>query len=79
MTTTDHLTNELARALGLPRGTTRAVLTLQVGELPTMELSALVINRDGLWVIDTEREVDGNMVQRLASVQFMVRLEPFDK
>ena len=38
-----HLTRELAKALGLPKHTTRAVLTLQAGEPPRMQLTVNVV------------------------------------
>ena len=38
---------ELAAALGLPRYTTKAVLTLESGYLPVLEITALVTDDDG--------------------------------
>jgi len=65
-----QLNRDLALALGLPKATTRAVLTLQAGEFPRLEVvchhvpMAIIINPD-------------TGAQSLGSVQFMLRLEPF--
>ena len=65
-----ELNRDLALALGLPNGTTRAVLTLQVGEFPRLEV---VCHQIPLAII-----IDPNTgAQSLGSVQFMLRLEPF--
>ena len=66
----DELNRELALALGLPNATTRAVLTLQVGEFPRLEV---VCHQIPLAII-----IDPDTGARsLGSVQFMLRLEPF--
>lgn len=64
------LNRDLALALGLPKSTTRAVLTLQAGEFPRLEV---VCHRIPLAIITTP----DTGAQSLGSVQFMLRLEPF--
>lgn len=70
----DNLTRDLARALGLPPGTTRAVLTLLPGRPPMMEVECYINDADGEFIVQSG---DRGMAQRLASVQFMLRLEPY--
>ena len=66
----EELNRDLALALGLPNATTRAVLTLQVGEFPRLEV---VCHQIPLAII-----IDPDTgAQSLGSVQFMLRLEPF--
>lgn len=74
------LTRDLAAALGLPKHTTRAVLTLEVDQPPRLEVTAWVLDRSqspGPFLEVARSEVDGTLVQRLARVQFMLRLEQF--
>ncbi len=73
-----QLTAELALALGLPRYTKRAVLTLEVGEPPRIEPDVICTDAAGHPIIETlPREYGEPAAQRLASVRFMLRLEPF--
>lgn len=65
-----ELNRDLALALGLPKSATRAVLTLQAGEFPRLEVEC---NRIPLEIITNPDTGE----QSLASVQFMLRLEPF--
>lgn len=65
-----ELNRDLALALGLPTGTSRAVLTLQAGELPRLEV---VCHRIPLAIITNP----DTGAQSLGSVQFMLQLEPF--
>ena len=75
-THTPPITVEIAEALGIPNHTTRAVLTLEAGKLPTLELTMLVLDHKGSAVV--EKFNDGTHIgERLKKVQFMVRLEPF--
>lgn len=71
-----NLTVELARALGLPKNTTKAVLTLEAGKLPRLELTMHCVDGSGLLVVEPNPQM-GGAAQRIASVQFMVRLEHF--
>jgi len=65
-----QLNRDLALALGLPKFTTRAVLTLQAGEMPRLEVE---FNEwPPRFVTDPST---GKF--KLATVQFMLRLEPF--
>jgi hypothetical protein len=65
-----QLNRDLALALGLPKSTTRAVLTLQAGEMPRLEVE--FNERPPRFVTDPST---GKL--KLATVQFMLRLEPF--
>lgn len=69
-TATPMLTRELARALGLPKSTTRATLHLEVGKLPRLEVECHEVPLR----IVTDPE---SGVRSIASLQFMLRLEPF--
>lgn len=62
------LVRELARALGLPRNTRRATITLEAGQLPKIELEAWIPSDKIEW-----RDVD---VDAVRSVRFVIRLEP---
>jgi hypothetical protein len=77
-----QLLHDLARALGLPKNATRAVLTLQSGELPTLELTMLATDGHGSLVLEADPDAPdhpgGTVAQRIARVQFMVRLVPFN-
>jgi diacylglycerol kinase family enzyme len=46
------LANELAVALGLPKGTTRAVLTLEAGKMPTIDLTMYITDANGQLVLE---------------------------
>jgi hypothetical protein len=72
------LTEELARALGLPKFTRRAVLTLEAGVPPVMQLELYVVDSAGRLIVEpAPGQVEGTAAERLAQVQFMVRLERF--
>lgn len=72
-----QLTRDLATALGVPGNATRAVLTLEAGEPPKLELTMLVRDSSGRVVLkDAPREYGEPLAKRIAQVQFMVRLEP---
>ena len=66
------LNAELAKALGLPKHTLRAVLVLQAGELPRLELTMHATNLAGNLVLE-----GAGAAARLAKVKFMLRLERF--
>lgn len=72
------LTQEIAAALGLPKNTARAVLTLDVYQPPRLEITMNVTDSAGRFVLE---EVPSKFTQglalRIAKVQFMVRLERF--
>lgn len=70
MTATPSITKELAQALGLPKHTRKAVLTLEVGELPTLEIETFVI-------ADAQPDMKAADPDRIKQVSFMVRLMPF--
>lgn len=75
---TDKLTRELCAALGLPKMTRRAVLTLEVGQLPALDLDVACSDTEGRPIVEELPGAYGNGVaRRIASVQFMVRLVPF--
>lgn len=67
------LTNALAKALGLPNNTTRAVLTLAAGELPTLELTMYATDSAGKLIVEQPKDC----AAQIASIHFMLRLEPF--
>lgn len=70
-----ELTNALAKALGVPNGCTKAVLTLEVGKVPTLQLDLLAIGlHAGLGKIVGEKSPD-----ELRKIEFMLRLEPFPR
>lgn len=72
------LTAELAHALGLPKYTTRAVLTLDIHQPPRIELDVICTDATGKPIVEAlPGEYGEPMVRRLASVHFMLRLEPF--
>lgn len=65
-----QLNRDLALALGLPKGTTRATLHLEVDELPRLEVEC---NEVPLRLI-----IDPSTgARKLATLHFMLRLEPF--
>lgn len=80
MTTGPRALNaELARALGIPGKTRKAVLTLEAGKAPRLELDMLVTDARGAPVFEPEPDAQPGetMAMRLARVRFMVRLERF--
>jgi hypothetical protein len=70
--TTPELTSDLATALGVGR-CRRAVLTLEVGEYPRLEVEYHVFDTV---TESATKKVDG-IASRLGNVQFKLRLEPF--
>jgi hypothetical protein len=70
-----ELTRALSKALGLPKHTKRAVLTLDASEPPRLELTVLATDAQGRLIVEADPE--GGAADRLAQVQFMLRLEPF--
>lgn len=73
---THALTQQIARALGLPKHTARAVLTLDAMQPPRIDLTMHVTDSAGRIVIE-EAPAGENIAKRIAQVRFMVRLEPF--
>lgn len=72
------LTAALAKALGLPANTVRAVLTLDAYEPPMLELTVNAIDAQGHPIVLEASGAYGESVERrIAQVQFMVRLERF--
>lgn len=67
--TPHELTHAIARAFGLPAKTTRAVITLEVGELPKIEVECY---ETPLRIVQSPEGIDS-----LAMLHFMLRLEPF--
>lgn len=65
-----ELNRDLALALGLPKTTTRATLYLEAGELPRLEVECHEVPLR--IVVDPE-----SGERSIASVHFMLRLEPF--
>lgn len=74
-----ELNRALAQALGLPKHTKKAVLTLEAGEYPTLELTMVVTDAAGQPIGDQVKQPVGSYAAALATVQFMVRLVPFPK
>lgn len=70
------LSNEIARALGLPRYTTRAVITIEAGKLPLVEVEAIAVSPDGGLLLAPPCD-GGSIGDRLRTIRFMLRLEPF--
>lgn len=70
MAITPQLTRDLARALGLPKTTTRASLHLAVGELPRLVVECHEVP---LRIVTDSESGE----RSIASIQFMLRLEPF--
>jgi hypothetical protein len=69
------LNGELARALGLPKTTTKAVLTIEVNKLPTIAIECFATDGNGKPIVEIVSAEYGEPVQRrLAKVRFMVRL-----
>lgn len=72
-----NLTAEIAKALGLPKHTARASLTLEAGSPPRLALEVKCVDSAGHLVVEDTADLAGNVTQRLAQVQFMLRLERF--
>ena len=69
---TPDITRQLARALGLPKTTTKATLRLEVGKLPTLEVECHEVPLR--IVVDPQSQA-----KSIASLHFMLRLEPFSQ
>lgn len=69
---TNQLNYALCKALGLPPYTTKAVLTLEPGKMPTLQVECLMLDRKGAIVYDYEKTPE-----EIKKLQFMLRLEPF--
>lgn len=67
------ITSEIAKALGVSKAR-KAVLTLEVGELPRLEVETYLTGADDTVVIELDPETLG---PRIAMVAFKLRLEPF--
>lgn len=75
---TRELTHALAQALGLPHGTSKAVLTLERGKAPTLDVTMFAKDSRGEFVIEAfPHDVDMPVERRIAQVQFMLQLAPF--
>lgn len=59
----------LCRALGLPKQTRRAVITIEAGKLPKIEIECFELP---LRVLQDE-----GGIKSIARLNFMIRLEPF--
>jgi hypothetical protein len=68
-----ELTNALGAALGLPKGTTKAVLTLEVGKLPTLEITMFALD----YSLTPQRLFGSKAAEEIPKIHFMLRLEPF--
>jgi hypothetical protein len=66
------LNQQFAAALGLPKGTRRATLHLEVDKPPRLEVECFQVPMRVLEDPETG-------VQRLATIHFMLRLEPFSQ
>ena len=72
----EELTRELAQALGVPMGATRAVLTLEAGAPPRLDVTVCVADSMGSLRLEAApAELDAGIAERLALVNFVVRLE----
>lgn len=73
-----ELTAALAKALGLPKHTVRAVLTLDATDAPRLELTMLAMDATGRPIVEEAPGKYGEAIEhRVARVHFMVRLERF--
>jgi hypothetical protein len=73
------LAQELASALGVPKYTIRAVLTLTPGALPTLELTTLVTDEDARFIVQADPEAQvGSQADRIATVMKKFKLVPID-
>jgi hypothetical protein len=70
-----ELTRDLSKALGLPKHTHKAVLTLEAGKAPQLELFMHAVDCGGRLVL--EADPGDPVAKRIAQVQFMLRLERF--
>ena len=73
-----NLCADLARALGVSRAT-KAVLTLEPGKLPLLEVTMPVVDASGRSVLEPYPDDILGVARRLAKVQFLLRLEPFNE
>lgn len=71
------LNRELAQALGLPKGTVRAVLTLDAHEPPRIDITAHVHDANGLLILEPDPSDPhaAPLARRIARVRFLIRLE----
>ena len=73
-----ELTFALAKALGLPKNTVRAVLTLDATEPPLLALTMHATDAAGHPIVEeVPGEYGAGVEHRIAQVHFMVRLERF--
>lgn len=73
-----ELTWALARALGLPKTTVWAVLTLNADEPPMLDVTMLATDGAGNFIVESVPSHCGEGVdRRIAKVHFMLRLERF--
>jgi hypothetical protein len=73
-----ELTAALAKALGLPKNTVRAVLTLDATEPPRLEMTMHATDAAGRPIVEeVPGEYGEGVERRIAQVHFMVRLERF--
>lgn len=70
-----NLNAELARALGLPRYCRKAVLTIEANKAPRIEVDCLATDSGGRLIVEHDPEAIGSVARKLASVQFVIRLE----
>lgn len=73
-----ELTNDLARALGLPKNTSRAVLTLAAGQPPRLDLTVEVFSDDGGPLVGPpiQAPLEHFAGRRIQQINFRLRLEP---
>lgn len=72
--------HELAAALGLPRYTTKAVLTLESGHLPVLEITTLVIDDDGKIAFESDQDQpQGGRAERIKDVVRKFRWVPIEE
>ena len=68
---TYEINRQFARALGLPRNTTKATLTLEVGKDPTIAVECFLVDGEGRYVHSHDAEA-------IRKIAFKYRLEPFE-
>jgi hypothetical protein len=74
------LVQELAAALGLPRYTTKAVLTLESGCLPILEITTLVTEDDGKFAFESDQDQpQGGRAERIKDVVRKFRWVPIEE
>lgn len=72
-----ELSHALGKALGMPDGTYKLVLTLEAGELPKVDIYCYAFLPDGR--MDIVRRMDGvTAVDEIRRLHFQLRLEPFE-